>query len=164
MWDFLPSALDVAMGTGRHSVVLARSGFRVFGVDRDAERVHQARVRLREAGHSSHLWVADLESNALPEGRFELVLCTRYLQRTLWPQLRRAVAPGGFVLYETFTVGQRSYDWGPHSSEHLLRPGELHAEFADWDVWRYDERDTPAAEASLLARRRMLGGRDPRLI
>ena len=56
------------------------------------------------------------------------------------------------MLYETFTVGQRSHDWGPRSPEHLLTPGELLAEFADWDVWQYEERDTPAAEASLLAR------------
>ena len=152
------------MGTGRHSVALARSGFRVFGVDRDAARVLQARVRLIDAGQPSYLWVADLESHSLPEGRFDLVLCTRYLQRTLWPQLRRAVAPGGFVLYETFTIGQRSHDWGPRSPEHLLTPGELLAEFADWDVWQYEERDTPAAEASLLARRSHVGTRDPRLI
>ena len=61
------------MGTGRHSVALARSGFRVFGVDRDAARVLQARVRLSDAGQPSYLWVADLESNSLPEGRFDLV-------------------------------------------------------------------------------------------
>ena len=148
-----PVALDVAMGTGRHGVALARSGFRVFGVDRDYERVRQARGRLLDSGSRPHLWVADLESCPLPEGRFDLVLCTRYLQRTLWPRLGLAVAPGGFVLYETFTIGQRCYDWGPRSSEHLLTSGELRDAFADWDVWVYEERDVPAAEASLLARR-----------
>jgi tellurite methyltransferase len=148
-----PAALDVAIGAGRHAVVLARFGFRVFGVDRDYERVRQARHRLRESGCRPEVWVADLESIALPKERFDLVLCTRYLQRTLWSCLREAVAPGGFVLYETFTVGQRRYDWGPRSSAHLLAPGELREAFADWDVWVYEERDAPAAEAGLLARR-----------
>jgi len=148
-----PSVLDVAMGAGRHGVALARCGFRVFGVDRDYARVREARRRLRDSGSSSHLWVADLESRPLPQGHFDLVLCTRYLHRALWSHLSRAVAPGGFLLYETFTVEQRRYDWGPQSSEHLLTPGELRAAFADWDVWVYEERDAPAAEASLLARR-----------
>jgi len=147
-----PAALDVAMGTGRHTVVLAEFGFRVFGVDRDYERVRQARRRLEEP-YRPAFWVSDLESCPVPEGRFDVVLCTRYLQRTLWPRLERAVAPGGFVLYETFTLEQRRYDWGPRSAEHLLRPGELRKVFADWEVWAYEERTAPAAEAGLLARR-----------
>lgn len=141
------------MGSGRHAVALAASGFRVFGIDRDYERVRQARCRLREGGHRPGFWVADLGSYPLPEARFDVVLCTRYLQRTLWQRLEEAVAPGGFVLYETFTVGQCRYDWGPRSSEHLLAPGELRKVFTDWDVWVYEERNTPAAEAGLLARR-----------
>ena len=141
------------MGSGRHVAALAESGFQVFGVDRDYERVQQARCRLREGGSRPGFWVADLESWPLPHGRFDLVLCTRYLQRTLWSRLEQAVAPGGFVLYETFTVGQCRYDWGPRSSEHLLTPGELRGVFADWEVWVYEERETPAAEAGLLARR-----------
>ena len=141
------------MGSGRHAAALAKSGFRVFGVDRDYERVEQALRRLRVGGFSPGFWVADLDSCPLPEGRFDVVLCTRYLQRTLWSRLEQAVAPHGFILYETFTTEQCRYDWGPRSSEHLLRLGELREVFADWDLWVYEERRTPAAEASLLARR-----------
>ena len=141
------------MGSGRHAVALAASGFRVFGVDRDYERVQQAWRRLRRGGYRPGFWVADLESYPLPEARFDVVLCTRYLQRTLWPRLEEAVAPSGFVLYETFTVGQCRYDWGPRSSEYLLAPGELRRVFADWDVWVYEERNAPAAEVGFLARR-----------
>jgi hypothetical protein len=45
-----PRALDVAMGRGRHAVVLARAGFKTFGVDsrldavRDAVRAVAAKV------------------------------------------------------------------------------------------------------------------------
>ena len=34
--------LDVAMGAGRHAALLARSGLKVFGVDRDHSRLRQA--------------------------------------------------------------------------------------------------------------------------
>lgn len=148
-----PTVLDVAIGAGRHAEALERLGFRIFGVDRDYERIRRAWRRLREREGRPALWVADLESIPLPKRRFDLVLCTRYLQRTLWARLGEAVAPGGFVLYETFTAGQRLYDWGPRSSAHLLEPGELREAFADWEVWAYEERDVPAAEAGLFARR-----------
>ena len=148
-----PTALDVAMGSGRHAVALAESGFRVFGVDCDYERVAQALHRFRVEGYKPGFWVADLELYPLPKGHFDVVLCTRYLQRTLWSRLQQAVAPRGFVLYETFTAEQCFYEWGPRSSKHLLRPGELRGVFADWDLWVYEERSAPAAEAGLLVRR-----------
>ena len=152
-------ALDVAMGTGRHAVLLARAGFTVFGVDRDFGRLRRAVGRLSTEGMLARVWVADLESSLLPSARFDLVLCTRYLERSLWEALRNAVRPQGFVLYETFTVNQRRYDWGPRSPHHLLRTGgELRAAFRDWEVWRYEESDSPAAEARLLARRPAAAG------
>ena len=146
--------LDVAMGAGRHVLLLARAGFTVFGVDRDFGRLRRAADRLSTVGKSASVWVTDLESCVLPSDRFDLVVCTRYLQRSLWEALRNAVRPRGFVLYETFTVNQRRYDWGPRSPDHLLRTGgELREAFCDWEVWRYEESESPSAEARLLARR-----------
>ncbi len=147
------TALDVAMGSGRHSLVLAQSGYEVFGVDRDYERTRCARATLRKHGSTARVWVADLETTPLPDSYFDVVVCTRYLQRSFWDRLARTVVPGGFVVYETFTVGQARYDWGPRSPDHLLAPGELRTAFAGWDVWAFEERESPAAEASLLARR-----------
>ena len=146
-------ALDIAMGSGRHSLVLAQAGFRVFGVDRDYERTKRAQVGLHAQGSTARVWVADLEAISLPEAFFHVVVCTRYLQRSLWSELRRAVTPRGFVVYETFTAKQRRYDWGPRSFEHLLAPDELRTAFAGWDVWACEERESPVAEAGLLARR-----------
>ena len=149
-----PRALDLAMGDGRHTRVLAEAGFRAFGVDRNYSRVWQARAWLRASGLDASLWVADLECYPLGNGHFDLVVCSRYLQRSLWSALAASVRPGGFVLYETFTTDQRQYDWGPRASDHLLTPGgELRAAFDGWDVWTYDERREPAAEAQLVARK-----------
>ena len=148
------TALDVAMGTGRHTVVLAEAGFRVFGVDDDLARVTRARAELVARGFAgTGIWVMDLESGPLPAGHFDVVVCTRYLQRRLWSALRDAVQSGGFMVYETFTTDQRHHDWGPRSSDHLLAPGELREAFDGWHIWDYEERKTPAAEASLLARK-----------
>ena len=151
-----PSALDVAMGRGRHAVVLAQHGFRVFGVDRDYARLQNARTVLLKMGCVPKLWVANLDSGLLPVGYFDLIVCTRFLQRTLWPALAKAVIPGGFVVYETFTTHQCRHDWGPRSPEYLLQPEELRQAFGNWTVWDYQEREVPSAEAGLLVRRPLL--------
>lgn len=142
--------LDLAMGGGRHTRLAAELGFRVFGVDRDLPRVRSARTgALRRAG----LWVADLEATPLPTQRFDLIICTNYLQRTIWDTVRDAIRPGGFVIYETFTVAQREHGTGPRSPAFLLRPGELREVFDDWDVWHDEEPREPASVAQVVARK-----------
>ena len=146
-------ALDVAMGRGRHALVLARAGFRTFGVDRRLDAVREAVGRAAAEGLVVHGWCADLTAAALPEARFEVVLVTRYLQRDLFERIRRAVAPGGVVVYETFTVHQRSLGAGPTAAAHLLEPGELREHLAGFDVWCYEEATSPEAVARIVARK-----------
>jgi len=146
-------ALDVAMGRGRHALVLARAGFRTFGVDIKLAAVRDAvfaasQEHLRVAG-----WCADLTQHPLPRARFDLIVVTRYLQRDLFSALRDALAPGGVVLYETFTVAQRAHGVGPTSPDHLLEPGELRARFDELEVVMYEEVSAPEAVAHLVARR-----------
>ena len=143
-------ALDLAMGTGRHARVAAGHRFRVFGVDRDLDRVRLARTGALE---HARLWVADLDTATLPRDRFDLVICTNYLQRSIWPALRDAVRAGGFVIYETFTVAQLAHPNGPRSPDHLLRPGELRAVFDGWELCHDEERTAPAGVARLVARK-----------
>src|SRR5262245_25825827 len=171
-----PSALDVATGAGRHLPVLAAAGFRPFGVDIALDDLQEAR---RQTVVPAAVWCADLTGTLLPGNRFDLVLVTRYLQRTLFQALKSAVVPGGFVLYETFTTRQLAHDTGPRSPAHLLETGELRHRFvhargggtigdrsdshldADvelillprFEVLFYEECDTPEAVARLVARR-----------
>jgi tellurite methyltransferase len=146
-------ALDLAAGRGRHAVPLAAAGFLTYAVDRDADRLVIARDALGERRLGALQWAADLDTYPLPAARFDLLLCTRFLLRRRWEDLKRCVAPGGFVLYETFTVGQAARGGGPSSPDHLLEPGELAAAFADWDVWHAGEVSDPVALATLVARK-----------
>jgi tellurite methyltransferase len=148
-------AFDVAMGRGRYAVALARAGFRTFGVDINLGAIRDAAASASAAGTPLHAWCADLTQHPLPIGRFDLVLVSRYLQRDLFDALRSSVAPGGVVVYETFTTAQRALGSGPRSPDHLLEPGELRARFEidGWDVLFYEETLRPEAVARLAARR-----------
>ena len=146
-------ALDVAMGRGRHALLLASAGFRTFGVDRDLPSVATAIGTGARSGLAIRGWCADLTAHPLPRDWFDLIVVTRYLQRDLCPALARALAPGGVLLYETFTEAQRAKGRGPTSPHHLLKPGELREQFPGLEVAFYEETFEPDALARLAARR-----------
>jgi tellurite methyltransferase len=147
-------ALDVAMGGGRHAVVMARAGFSTFGVDVKLSAVRDTMESARRDGVRVEGWCADLTRHPLPPGRFDLVVVVRYLQRDLFPALRAALAPGGVLLYETFTTNQRALRRPPTSPDHLLEPDELRRRFDGFDLLFYEEVLAPDAIARLAARSR----------
>jgi tellurite methyltransferase len=147
-------ALDVAMGRGRHAAVLAGAGLRTFGVDIVPSAVRDAIRRAADEKLIVRGWCADLTRSPLPAARFGLVLVTRYLQRDLFPSMRDALVPGGFALYETFTVHQRAFGVGPTSPDHLLQEGELLERFDGFDVLFYEEVVEREGVARLVARKR----------
>ena len=147
------SAIDVAMGRGRHALALARRGLRTFGVDRQLAAVRDSVRRARAENLIVRGWCADLEQAPLPCDAFDVVVVTRYLQRNLFPSIRSTTTPGGVVIYETFTVHQRSLGFGPSSPEHLLEPGELARHFDGFEVLFYEEATAREALARIVARR-----------
>jgi SAM-dependent methyltransferase len=150
-------ALDVACGTGRDAVYLALEGFDVEAWDHDDAALDRARDLARRHGVTIRTVTADLESvepPAFAESRFAVVACFRYLHRPLFPALARALAPGGYLIYETFREGQERFG-RPRRPRFLLRPGELREAFPGLEVLRYEE-PSPAGgpiTSRLLARR-----------
>ena len=145
--------LDVAMGRGRHALVFAGLGCRVFGVDVNFDAVRSATREAARRGLVVRTWCADLTASPLPRAKFQAVVVTRYLQRDLIEAIRDAVTPDGIVLYETFTSHQRTHGVGPTSPDHLLEPGELRTRFDGFDVMFYEEVLAPEAVARIVARR-----------
>ena len=68
------SVLDVGCGTGRHSVELARRGFKMTGADLSQGMLEQARAAASEAGVEVE-WVQADVSETLPEGPYDAALC-----------------------------------------------------------------------------------------
>lgn len=140
------TALDLACGSGRHLRLLAGEGVAVTGVDRDAA----ALAALAGLSDRVELIEADIEQGPWPlEARtFDVVLVTNYLWRPLLARVVEAVAPGGWLIYETFTDGQQTVG-RPANPEFLLRPGELLAAVRGLRVLAYEdgfiEGDSPVA-------------------
>jgi SAM-dependent methyltransferase len=69
---------------------------------------------------------ASTAGSGLTARQYDLILCVRFLERALLPQLRRLLRPGGFILYCTFVDGPGLRAFGrPSGHDHVLQPGEL---------------------------------------
>ncbi len=66
--------LDAGCGAGRHLLPLAREGFEVWGVDREAPVLEVLQGKLRPSEIQAHLALADLERLPLAGASFHLVV------------------------------------------------------------------------------------------
>jgi SAM-dependent methyltransferase len=128
------TVLDLACGSGRHVRWLAAQGFRVTGVDRDAEA-------LAPLGDVAEVLVADLEADGpwpLAGRRFDAVVVTNYLWRPRFGDVLDLLAPDGVLIYETFAAGHEALG-RPSRPDFLLQPGELLARCAGLQVAGYED-------------------------
>ena len=88
------SALDVAGGTGRHAVWLARRGMDVTIVDVSPVALRQANRRAEESGVALHSLCQDLDLG-LPAGSWDLIFSHLFFDRRLFNDFQKALAPGG---------------------------------------------------------------------
>lgn len=155
--ELLPKGrvLDVAMGSGRNAIYLARLGFDVEGVDMSPKAVDIALELARKAGVTIKARVSDLEEHYLIEkNAYEVIMCFNYLQRSLIPQIKDGLRKGGMVVYETFIVDQAHFG-KPKNPDYLLKHNELLDMFRDFWCLRYREGVVkgPKAIASIIAQK-----------
>ena len=145
--------LDVAMGSGANAVYLARMGFEVEGVDISAEAVNTALELARKSGVNLKARLADLESNyRIRKSSYDVIICFKYLQRSLIQQMKDGLRTGGMLVYETFIVDQARFG-KPKNPDHLLKHNELLDLFRDFRCLRYREGifESRKAIASIIA-------------
>jgi SAM-dependent methyltransferase len=146
-------ALDIACGSGRNSIWLAQRGLDVVGVDFAAEALRLGRELATRHGCSVTWLQNDVESFQFEISAYDIIACFNYRSPTLYPGVHRALRPGGWVVFETYTLDQLQFASGPRNPEHLLRPGELLMAFGDLRIAFYREVTEGRALASLVAQK-----------
>ena len=148
-------ALDVASGRGRHALWLAARGLTTLAVDRDADAIRELNQAAREHGLPLRAEVRDLEDGGSPfrGSTYDVIVVVHYLHRPLFPVLIDAVAPGGLLVYETFTRAQAARG-KPTNPDFLLKAGELLELVRPLEVLASREGDFDGRMiASVIARR-----------
>ena len=116
-------ALDIACGMGRHSKYLVSQGF-----DVDALDVSSVAIASLQNIPNIDAKEVDFDTYILPKEKYDLIVCTYYLERRLFPQMIAALKPNGIILMETF-LHDEANEREPSNPAFMLNEGELEAYF-----------------------------------
>lgn len=133
--------LDVACGHGRHARWFYERNHPLALVDRAQEAIEFIANSLPALpAQAVETVAADIENGPWPfAGRqFDAVVVTNYLWRPLLSTLLASLAPGGVLIYETFTQGNETVG-KPSRPDFLLRPSELLEVCQDLRVVAFEE-------------------------
>lgn len=152
---FLPSAgraLDVAGGSGRYALWLARRGLEVTLVDVSPVALDIARRHATGLGLITQ--VLDVDDEPLPVGPWDLIFCAHFLDRRVYRTFVALLAPGGTLVVDHPTIRNLERHPSP-AAPHLLDNGELPTFAAGLEILFYEESWIPEGrhEARLVARR-----------
>jgi len=148
-------ALDVACGNGRHSRYLASIGFEVDALDISSIAIEQ----LQGVSHI-HTTEVDFDTYTLEKNKYDLIVCTYYLERKLFPQFEGALKKNGILIFETFlhnTLNERA----PSNLAFILEEEELETYFdhrfellhiSKW--WDKDYQGYKVMKSSMVARKK----------
>ncbi|WHM40719.1 class I SAM-dependent methyltransferase [Streptomyces sp. BPTC-684] len=135
-------ALDLGAGAGRHSLWLARRGWRVTAVDFSATALERTRRDAAAEELDVTTVLADLDSYEPRQGAFGVILITYVhpeppLRAALLARAAKALAPGGRLV----VVGHHLDNLGrglegPSDPERMFTPERLSAELPDLRVER----------------------------
>jgi tellurite methyltransferase len=145
-------ALDLAMGEGRNGVYLATQGFDVLGLDISPIGLKKAQRLAKHLSTKIQTRVVDLENYQLEKDSYDLIICTYYMQRDLFNQIKGSLKPGGMVLIETFNTDYLKYS--RFQKKYLLKHNELLEIFKDFKIIRYQTYDDgKEAFSSIIAQK-----------
>ena len=107
--EFVPATpgrgADLACGSGREAVYLARRGWQVDAVDILSDALAKASDLAARSGVSIRTVRHDLTAGiSLAAGEYDLVMMFRYLHRPLVVTAAELLRPGGMLIVETFHV------------------------------------------------------------
>ena len=114
--------LDFASGNGRNSIHLAGKNRIITAIDKDS-------MKLVQYDHFEYINTIcfDLETNQnwpLKEKYYDIIIVVNYLYRPKIKKLMNLLKNGGYLFYETFSVGNERYG-SPKNPDFLLKDREL---------------------------------------
>lgn len=145
--DPAPVALDFACGRAANAEWLGARGFIAHAWDFSDKVIDEISSRKHSHIHSAE--VRNVVAEPPMSESFDVIVVSRFLDRSLCPAISAALTLGGVLYYQTFTHGLSNPDY-------LLGANELPGLFPGLEVLDYREpppNKDGKAEAQLIARR-----------
>ena len=134
-------ALDLACGLGANALLLAEHGLNTSAWDISEVVIDKLQAYAKKLDLVILAQVRDVESYPPADMSFDVIVVSRFLERSLVSYLIQALRPNGLIFYQTFTQ-DRVYDTGPISPAYRLRPNELLVMFKPLKILVYREEGT----------------------
>jgi tellurite methyltransferase len=131
-------ALDLACGLGGNAMLLADAGLDTEGWDYAAPAIQALEAEAARAALPLRGVLRDAVAQPPEPASFDVVVISRFLERSVCPALMAALRPGGLLFYQTFTR-LKVQGLGPRNPQFLLESNELLRLFAGLRVLVYRE-------------------------
>ena len=113
--------IDIACGRGRHSIEFSKKFF-IYSVDKNNEFLNNLKNNM-----NIKTICQDMENEqkwSFSDKKFNVVLVTNYLFREKLNAIFSLVDLNGYIIYETFAIGNEKYG-RPSNPNYLLKKNEL---------------------------------------
>lgn len=117
-------ALDIACGMGRNAKFLVNKGFEVDALD-----ISEVAIASLEGMKNINAKLVDFDTYELKENAYDLIVCTYFLERKLFPHIELALKENGVFIFETFVHDEENTKV-PSNKDFLLDKGELVVTFS----------------------------------
>lgn len=153
-------ALDLACGRGGNAILLAQHGLETFAWDISDTAVEQLREFVLDKTLAITVQQRDVVKFPPDPASFDVIVVSRFLDRSLIPRLMDALRTQGLIFYQTF-IKDKQEGIGPNNPDYLLDANELLDLFESLHIMLYREEGRAGDmsrgfrnEAMLIARKR----------
>ncbi|MGR9099549.1 MAG: class I SAM-dependent methyltransferase [Gammaproteobacteria bacterium] len=131
-------ALDIACGLGSNALFLSRRGLAVEAWDISETAIEKLNAVAKTEGLTLNAQVKNIEKTVFKDCGFDVIVVSRYLDRTICRDIAAALNPGGLLFYQTYTR-EKTAALGPNNPDYLLDVNEMLDLFQDLRVVFYRE-------------------------
>jgi len=132
------TALDLACGLGANAVFLAELGLAVTALDISFVAIEKLTAYAVQQGLNINVRQEKITAESFTQCSFDVIVVSRFLDRTLSDAIIEALKPDGLLFYQTFTREKTSTK-PPNNPDYLLGCSELLALFSPLRVIFYRE-------------------------
>jgi 2-polyprenyl-3-methyl-5-hydroxy-6-metoxy-1,4-benzoquinol methylase len=103
------TALDLACGLGANAIFLAELGMTVTALDISSIAIEKLRGYASRHAFRIEAKQDDISFTSLAPTAYDVIVISRFLDRTLTDAIINALKPGGLLFYQTFKRQRRFY-------------------------------------------------------
>ena len=132
------NALDLASGLGANAIFLANKGLAVTAYDISIVAINKLKAYAAQQGLDINACHEKIVPKSFSECAFDVIVVSRFLDRTLSDAIIGALKPDGLLFYQTFTR-EKITPTPPNNLDYLLIENELLRQFSSLRVILYRE-------------------------